>query len=70
MPIPTHRKLNYITRLHNDIEQTKVQLQQAQTEKERVFLNKKIRVLQEMLRKHASKVAARRQTARTGGSVI
>ena len=64
MSIPSHEKLNHVTQLINGISQTKAQLQQAQTEQERVFFNKKIRVLEAMLRKHASKVAARRQTAR------
>ena len=64
MPIPSHEKLNYVTRLINGISQTKAQLQQAQTEQQRAFLNKKIRVLEAMLRKHASKLAARRETAR------
>ena len=61
----SHEKLNPVAQLIIIIGQAKAQLGQAQTDEERDFLNKKIRVLEGQLHKRAQAAVKRQQAVRT-----
>jgi hypothetical protein len=58
------RKLNHLGHLGINISRSKAQLQQARTKEERDYLNKKIRVLEQLLQEGQAKALARRLAAR------
>ena len=61
----TERPSNRLVQLHDRINQEKAQLEQAQTDKERDFLNKKIRAAERMFQARGQAARRRQQALRT-----
>ena len=63
--MPTKKPPNRLVQLHDSIKQEKGQLEQAQTDEERDYHNKRIRAFERMIQARVQANQRQKQTART-----